>query len=385
MSRAAPLIYMVACEPSADQLGAALMTALTEETAGKVRFAGIGGARMIEAGLRSLFDPKELALLGIFEVLPAFHRVLARVDQTLADITMQNPDVLVTIDSWGFTGRIHQRLARSGSTVPRARYVAPQVWAWRPGRAKQLAKWIHHLMTLFPFEPPYFTRHGLPATWVGHPVVESGAGWGNEGAFRKRHEIAPDRRVLTVLPGSRNGEIDRLASVFGAALSELKSRGRDFTAVVPTVAGVSENVRAQVKSWTVPTLVVDSTELYDAAAASRAAIAASGTVSLELAMAGVPHVVAYRVNPLSALAFRMLRKTRYVNLVNVLLDREAVPELLQENCTPARIADAVIPLLEAGPSPENQKLAFREAITKLAPAGETPSRLAARTVLSLIK
>ena len=190
--RSGPVVYLVACEASADQLGAQLMTALSAETGGRVQFTGIGGPRMAAAGLCSLFDHQDLALLAIFEVIPAFRRVLARVAETVAHIQSVKPAVLVTIDSWGFTGRIHQRLSRMGSAIPRMRYVAPQVWAWRPGRAKQLARWIHHLMALLPFEPPYFTCHGLPTTWVGHPVVEGGAGKGDRRGFRDRHGIAPE-------------------------------------------------------------------------------------------------------------------------------------------------------------------------------------------------
>jgi len=378
------LIYLVACEPSADQLGAALMTALRAETKGQVLFAGIGGPRMVKAGLQSLFDPSELALLGIFEVLPAFRRVLARVSQTVAHIESMKPDVLVTIDSWGFTGRVHQRLARAGSRIPRMRYVAPQVWAWRPGRAKQLARWIHHLMTLFPFEPPYFTSQGLATTWVGHPVVESGAERGDGNAFRARHGIAPDVPILCVLPGSRRSEVSRLLPVFGQALAVLKQRAREFTVVIPTVDGVADYVRTGVQAWSVPTIVVDSTEMYDAFAASRGALAASGTVSLELAMASLPHIIAYRVNALSAWAFRLLRRTRYVNMVNILMERMAVPEMLQENCTPEKLCDALLPLLVDADTRALQQRAFQAAILKLSPPDARPSQGAARTILGVI-
>ena len=379
-----PLVYLVACEPSADLLGASLMRALVAETGGKVRFAGVGGPRMTEAGLASLFDPEELALLGIFEVVPALRRVLTRVAQTLAHIEATAPDGLVTIDSWGFTGRIHQRLTAAGSRLPRIRYVAPQVWAWRPGRARQLARWIHHLMALLPFEPDYFTRYGLPATWVGHPVVESGAGHGDGAAFRSRYGIAADIPVLAVLPGSRRAEVTRLLPVFGETLSRLKARQGPFAAVVPTVAAVAAEVRAVAASWTVPVTVVGNDEIYDVFAASRAAIAASGTVSLELAAAGVPHAIAYRVSRSSAMAFRLLRRSRYVNLVNVLLDRSAVPELLQEKCHADRIVAAMLPLINDEEARQKQKTAFGAAIAQLSPAGQSPSHLAAQTVLRIV-
>ncbi len=385
MTRRAPLIYLVACEPSADALGAQLMEALRVETEGRARFMGIGGARMTAAGLQSLFDPRELVLLGIFEVVPAYRRVLARVREAIDDITARNPDLLVTIDSWGFTGRIHERLAKAGNLIPRVRYVAPQVWAWRPGRAKQLSRWINHLLTLFPFEPPYFTPHGLATTWVGHPVVESASGRGDAGAFRMRHQIAPEATILSVLPGSRPGEVKRLLPVFRRTVELLAKQHSGLTTVIPTVGTVAELVRDGTSDWPCPLVIVNETEVYDAFAASRAALAASGTVSLELAMASVPHVIAYRVSALSAFVFRRLRKTRFANLVNVLLDRLAVPELLQEDCNPKSLAAAISQILLPGTVAETQRADFKEALAKLVPPDGSPSRLAARTVLKLIR
>jgi lipid-A-disaccharide synthase len=238
-------------------------------------------------------------------------------------------------------------------------------------------------MTLFPFEPAYFTPYGLSTTWVGHPVIESGAGQGDGAGFRARHSIAPDTPVLCVLPGSRRGEVNRLLPVFAGTLTLLKKHTDDIVAVVPTVPGVDEAVRTATASWPVRTIVVDSSEMYDAFAASRGAIAASGTVSLELAIAGLPHIIAYRVNALSAWAFRRLRQIRYVNMVNILLDRMAVPEMLQENCTPEKVAKALMPLLVEGDARGRQRRAFQAAILKLSPPDSRPSPSAARTVLGL--
>ncbi len=384
MTPDAPVVYIVACEPSADALGTQLMAGLRAETQGRVRFAGIGGPRMVAAGLTSLFDPRELALLGIFEVIPAYRRVLARVRETLDSIIATNPDVLVTIDSWGFTGRIHERLTKAGSAIPRVRYVAPHVWAWRPGRAKQLARWIHHVMTLFPFEPPLFQVHGLPSTWVGHPVIESGADKGDGAAFRTRHGFATDALLLCVLPGSRRGEVKRLLPVFAEAVEILGKKHGALEVVMPTVNTVADMVRDGVAGWQVPVKVIDNTEMYDAFAASRAAIAASGTITLELALAGVPHVIAYRINQLSAVVFRWLSRQRNANLINILLGREAVPELIQEDCTPALVAAKVSPYLYGEKDAGAQRADFREALAKLNP-GESPSRLAARTVLAMLR
>ncbi len=380
-----PLIYLIACEPSGDQLGAMLMTALREETAGQVRFAGVGGPLMTAQGLQSLFDVRDMALLGIFEVLPKAHMVLKRVKATLADIETQRPDILVTIDSWGFTGRIHERLTKRQSPIPRVRYVAPQVWAWRPARAKQLARWINHLMTLLPFEPPYFTKYGLPATWVGHPVMESGFGHGDGAAFRKRHGIAADRRVIGILPGSRRSEVTRLLPVFKDTIARLAQRYPNLHVVMPTVDTVAHEVYAAADGWSAPvTVVMEADQRRDAFAACDVALAASGTVSLELALAGVPHIIAYRVNALSYLIFKLFVRTRHVNLVNILVEHEAVPERLQARCRPEVLADDLGLLMRDEMRRVAQRADFSAALSKLLPGGERPSRRAAQTVLSLL-
>lgn len=382
----APLIYVVACEPSGDQIGALLMKALKTQTEGNLEFAGIGGPQMCAAGLNTLFDPKDLALLGIFEVLPKARLVFERVATTIADIEAKQPDILITIDSWGFTGRIHQRLARRGSAVPRVRYVAPQVWAWRPGRAKQLSRWIHHLLALLPFEPEYFTRHGLATTWVGHPVVESGFGRDDGAQFKKRHDIAPGQAVVGVLPGSRRGEVTRLLPVFSEAIKQLSLKHNGIHVVLPTIPGVSALVNAAARSWPIEgvTVVTGEAERREAFAAFDVALAASGTVSLELAAAQIPHVVAYKVNPLSALAFRYLAKTSRVNLVNIILDRDAVPERLQGQCYPELLANDLSFLLKDERTRSAQRADFAAALARLTPPGSQPSQKAASVILSLM-
>ncbi len=381
-----PLVYLIACEPSGDQLGAMLMAALNEETGGQVRFAGLGGPLMIARGLQGLFDVRELALIGIFEVLPKAHMVLKRVKTTLADIDLKQPDILVTIDSWGFTGRIHERLSKRQSPIPRVRYVAPQVWAWRPSRAKQLARWINHLLTLLPFEPPYFTKYGLPATWVGHPVMESGFGHGDGPAFRKRHGIAADRRVIGILPGSRRSEVTRLLPVFKETIARLAARYPDLHVVMPTVNTVAHEVYAAANDWGVPvTVVMESDQRRDAFAAFDVALAASGTVSLELALAGVPHVIAYKVNKLSYAVLKMFVRTRFANLVNILVEHEAVPERLQGKCRPEVLADDLTLLMRDEMRRVAQRADFSAALSKLLPGGERPSRRAAQTILSLLR
>jgi len=387
MSADSPLIYVVACEASGDQIGALMMRAIREEAEGRARFEGIGGPQMRGAGLVSLFDPKDLALLGIFEVLPKAGLVLARVKETLKDIESKQPDIIVTIDSWGFTGRIHQRLSNKGSQIPRVRYVAPQVWAWRPGRAKQLAHWINHLLTLLPFEPPYFTRHGLPATWVGHPVVEIGLDGGNAEAFRNRHNIRADETVIGLLPGSRMGEVARLLPTFLQAVEQAaRVQSLNLRLILPTVESMAATVRSILERSGVTNAIVliGGSERKDAFAACSAALAASGTVSLELAAASVPHVIAYKVNALSALAFRLLAKTSRVNLVNILLNKDAVPERLQSECRADVLAEDLKSLLQDDAIRSVQLADFHSALTQLAPEGTKPSHAAAKKILELI-
>lgn len=380
-----PLIYIIACEASGDQLGAMLIRALRDLTFGRVRFAGLGGHAMAQTGFESLFDVRDLALLGVFEVLPKARTVLQRVAETVRDIEEKRPDILVTIDSWGFTGRVHERLARKRSPIPRVRYVAPQVWAWRPKRAKQLSRWIHHLLALLPFEPPYFTVHGLPTTWVGHPVVEAGFDKGDGPHFRRLHGFSDDARVIGVLPGSRRSEVSRLLPIFKDAITLLAQRYGNIQVVIPTVPAVAEEVAQSAGTWAVPVVILEEANLRaDAFASFDVALAASGTVSLELAMARVPHVIAYRVNKMTAFLFRMLTKVRRVNLVNILLGHEAVPERLQGMCRAEVLAEDLAILLRDEPRRKAQRADFAAALSKLAPLGERPSRLAAKTILDLL-
>ncbi|MGE4064824.1 MAG: lipid-A-disaccharide synthase [Rhodospirillaceae bacterium] len=384
-SKDGPLIYIIACEASGDQLGALLIQALRDLTFGRARFAGLGGHQMARDGFQSLFDVRELALLGVFEVLPKARKVLQRVAETVRDIETRKPDMLLTIDSWGFTGRVHERLTKKKSPVLRVRYVAPQVWAWRPKRAKQLAKWIHHLLALLPFEPPYFTVHGLPTTWVGHPVVEAGFEQGNGSRFRRLHHISEATKIIGVLPGSRSSEVSRLLPVFKDAVSILSERYGNLHVVIPTVPAVAAQVAQHFRGWAAPVVILEEANIRaDAFAAFDVALAASGTVSLELAMARVPHVIAYRVNKMTALLFRMLTKLRRVNLVNILVGHEAVPERLQGMCRAEVLADDLAMLLRDEPRRAAQRADFAAALSKLTPPGERPSRLAARTILELL-
>jgi len=379
----APLIYLVAGEPSGDQLGARLMMALTELGGGQLRFAGVGGEQMAEQGLRSLFPLADIAVLGLLEVLPRAPRILRRIRETVADVERLRPAAVVTIDSWGFTGRVAGRLKAAGSRAPRIHYVAPMVWAWRPGRARHLADRLHHLLCLFPNEPPYFEAVGLPATHVGHAVVESGADRGDRPAFRRRHAIDPAAPLLCLLPGSRPGETGRLLPILDRTVRLLAPRHPGLRVVIPTVDTVAEQV-ARAAGPLAAVVVRGPSERYDAFAAADVALAASGTVALELALAGLPAVITYKLSPPSAWIGRRLLRVRYVSLVNILLDRAAVPEFLQERCRPELLAEAVSALLTDEVARAAQRDAGREALRRLGHGGPSPSARAARVILDIV-
>ena len=378
-------IFLVTGEPSGDALGGALIAALQQRTKGNLRIAGIGGEHMRERGLVSLAPLEDLAIGGVAEVLPRAPIILRWVREAVAAIRVLRPDAVVTIDSSGFTWRVAHRLRRCGETLPLIHYVAPMVWAWRAGRARRMARWYDHLMTLLPFEPPYFEQVGLSCCYVGHPVLESGADRGNADRFRATHGLAQDDLLITTLPGSRSGEVTRLLPIFGAALSRLESLIGRFRVVVPTVETVSAAVGKAVHRWPgAPIIVQRAQDKYDAFAASSAALAASGSVALELAMARLPMVVGYRLNPLTERILDRILRVRQVNLVNLLLERPLVSELLGPNCTPERLAAAIAELTRDERVRAAHRQGYDEVRRCLEAGGLSPSLRAADQVLEIV-
>jgi lipid-A-disaccharide synthase len=374
-----PLIYLIAGEQSGDILGGRLMRALMARSSG-IDFAGIGGEAMEAQGLTSLFPMRELALMGLLEVLPRLRLLRRRLNQTVADIQSRRPDVVVTIDSPGFTLRILRAIAPLG--LRRAHYVAPQVWAWRESRVRHYPGLWDRLLCLLPFEPAFFARHGLDARFVGHPVLESGADTGNADRFRTTHGIAADARILTVMPGSRRTEVARLLPLLRDTLRRLPD---PVVPVVPLAAPVLEAVRAGTGGWPIrPILVTGTQDKHDAFAASAAALTKSGTSTLELAMGDVPMVVTYRVNPLSAMLARRLIKVRYASLLNIIADREVVPELIQGDATAERLASVLTTLLRDPGLAAAQRAGSRAVLGTLAAPSGRPSEAAAEAVLELL-
>ena len=378
----APLIYLIAGEPSGDLLGGSLMEALKSETAGAVRFTGLGGARMQAQGLDSLFPIDELAVMGLLEVVPHIRRLLRRIEETVVDAAAAKPDALVTIDAPAFSLRVSRRLAGRGITL--IHYVAPSVWAWKPGRARKIAGFLDHLLALLPFEPPYFEVHGLATSFVGYPAIEEAGRKTDAKGFRGRHGIAGDAPVICALPGSRVGEVRRHAGLFAGTLARLAARHDGLTAIVPTLPSLRGLIERSVGDWPLPTIVVGPEDKYDAFAASDVALAASGTVSVELAVAQVPCVVTYRLNWLTALIAAIVLKTKYVSPVNIVLGRAAQPEFLQHRATPASLAKAISAYLDDPDARRAQAADCREALAQMGLGGEKPSTRAAKAILAAI-
>lgn len=378
------LIYLVAGETSGDILGARLMAALRKQ-APEVLFAGVGGVRMAEQGLDSLFPMDELSLMGLAEVLPHLPRLLGRLRQTADDIARRRPAAVVTIDAPGFNKRLLKRL--KPPLPARIHYVAPQHWGWRPSRAKKLPGLFDDMLCLLPFEPAFFEAYGVHGTFVGHPVVEEPPHPPDGAIIRERLGLEGVAPLLAVLPGSRRGEIDKLAPVLEEALGAIVQRHANAQAIVPVVPARAQLVREATASWPLPvTIFEDRPARFDAFAACDLAIHASGTVALELALAHVPCITIYKVNALTAAIVRRLIQVDHANLVNIIEKRVVVPELIQEDCTPQRIADQALALLADPTARERQSAGMARVMRTLGQGDpDTPSDRAAAVVLARMR
>lgn len=381
------LVYVVAGEASGDVLGARLVAAL-RATRPDLEFAGIGGPRMAAQGVPSLFDYRELALMGLLEVLPKIFRLKRLIADAIGDVAKRRPAVLVTVDSPGFTLRVARAAKASG--IPVVHYVAPQVWAWRPGRVVKLKEEVDRILCLLPFEPIFFEMAGVPVTFVGHPVLESGAGQGDAARFRAVHGLGAAERPVIVMPGSRRMEAQRLLPIFREALMLAAQRLPGLRPVLPVAPIVAEAVRAAAADWPAAPILVEGNEAkHDAFAAVAeshgAGLIKSGTSSLEMAMAGIPHVVAYRLNPITAAIAKRLVKVPHASLVNLLAEREVVPERIQGPCNPESLCEALLrPMLDPAVA-EAQRVGFGEALAKLRAPEGLPSEAAAIAVLRMLE
>jgi lipid-A-disaccharide synthase len=378
-------LMLVCGEPSGDLLGAQLMAGLKQASGGDVEITGVGGPAMSTEGLKSLYALDTTAVMGLREVVPRIPAILRRVREASDFALRTRPDAVVLIDSPDFTHRIAQRLKRIDPTIRTINYVAPQVWASRAYRARKMSRYFDLVLALLPFEAPFFERYGLHATFVGHPVIERTSRMTGGPEFRARHGIAADAPLLAVLPGSRTNEIRFLLPEFREAVARVAARVPGLETVIATVPHVAARVRERTQDWPTPLhLIEGDTEKYAAFDASDAALAASGTVTTELALAGTPMVVGYKVGWLTYVLALPLMNVRYMTLVNILLDREAVPEFLQSKCTPQNLANAVTALLTDKSSALHERADLDQAVAMLGKGSEAPSLRAARVILEFV-
>lgn len=379
-------VFITAGEPSGDILGARVMESLRRRAGGNIRFSGVGGPLMEAQGLRSLFPMRDLSVMGVAEVLPRLPLILRRIRQTAKAVSDMRPDVVVTVDSPDFSFRVARKIRAFVKTPPRMiHYVAPTVWAWRPERAKKVAGLYDGILCLFPMEPAYFEKEGMVAAFTGHPVVGTAAGHGDRAGFRADARISGDAPVLGLFFGSRVGELNRMGPLLRDAAIRIAESRRDLFIVAPTLPHLEPLVHNLLLG--VPCrkkIVTDPAQKWDAFAAMDAALATSGTVGLELAAAGVPHVIGYRLSALSWKIVRHKLKVRFAHLVNILLDRPAVPEFIQDDCRPAAMADEILRIMGDAAARDAQKDAFARVRTMLSGAGgENPADQAAGFILGL--
>ena len=377
-------LYVIAGEASGDALGAALLAGL-KSLRPALQVRGIGGPLMQAEGLHSLFPMEELSVMGLAEVLPKYAHLKRRIREAAADVLAAAPDALITIDSPDFVLRVARIVRAARPDLRTIHYVAPSVWAWRPGRAAKMAHVIDHVLALLPFEPPYMTAAGMTCDFVGHPVVSAPrASTAEAQAFRA--DLGGGGPLVLALPGSRRGEVARLAPVIGGVLDRVRAVHPQVQVVLPTLRSVAAMVEGLTADWPVRPRIIEASEAKRAAfAAADVAIAASGTVSLELAANAVPMVIAYDMHPVTMWLMQRMARVDTVTLVNLVSDTRVVPEFLGGRCTPDLIAPALLGLIGPGPARDAQRAAMRLTMERLGEGGDPPGLRAARSVLAAME
>lgn len=381
-----PLTLMLVCgEPSGDQLGAQLMAALKTLTHGNINIVGVGGEAMVAQGLQPLYGLDATAVMGLGEILPKVPEIFRRVRRAAEYAAETKPDAVILIDSPDFTHLIAKKLKKLAPRIPTINYVAPQVWATRAYRARTMAMYFDLVLALLPFEVPFFAKHGLKAVFVGHPAIERAKKMTGGDEFRARHGIAPDAKLLAVLPGSRTSEIHYLLRVYAETIRLLAPRVPGLVTAIPAVPHVAARIKEGTANWPVPlTIVEGEAEKFALFDAADAALATSGTVTTEVALSRTPMVAAYKVGSLTAAIYKRLIAVRFATLVNLLLDRMAVPEFIQERCRPDLLADAVGRLLTDGQAAAAQVADLDDAMKRMGQGGGEPSVRAAEAVLEFL-
>jgi lipid-A-disaccharide synthase len=375
-------VFLIATEESGDRLGANLMKVLRQRLGDGVRFEGVGGRAMAREGLESLFPIEELSIIGLAAVAKDLPKILGLIKETAIAVIEAAPDILVIIDSPDFTHRVARRVRAKDSRLPIVDYVSPSVWAWRPGRARAMVKYVDHVLALLPFEPEAYRRlRGPPCSYVGHPLTEQLSTLRPDAEEAARRAQSPP--VLLVLPGSRRSEIRHHMAVFGQAVARLQEQGTAFELVLPTMPHLQEAVVDAVKSWPVqPQVVIGEHEKRAKFRIAHAALAKSGTVTLELALAGVPMVTAYRTGSVEAWILRRAIKVNSVILANLVIGENVIPEFLQEDCTPEKLAAALADVLSDSDLRRKQLEAFGKIDGIMSTGDQPPSARAADIVLA---
>lgn len=378
-------IHLIATEESGDRLGSALMRELKQRFGDDVVFSGVGGSSMTREGLQSLFPIEQLSIIGLAAVLKKLPSILKLIARATEDVLRTKPDVLVIIDSPDFTQRVAKRVHKRDASIPIVNYVSPTVWAWRPGRAKAMRAYVDHVLALLPFEPDAHRRlGGPPCTYVGHPLIEQIDTLQPNTEEQARRDGKPP--VLLVLPGSRRSEIRHHMETFGATLDLLQKRGTDFELILPTMPHLVDGISEAVKAWPVqPRIVIGETEKRAAFRSAHAAFAKSGTVTLELALSGVPMVTAYKAGSVEAWIIRRRITSSSVILANLVIGENVIPEFIQEDCTPANLAASLQEVLADTPMRRRQVEAMARLDAIMGIGQASPSRIAADVVAAHIR
>lgn len=385
MSSDARTIFLIATEESGDRLGASLMRELRARLGENVRFEGVGGRAMAEAGLVSRFPIEELSIVGLAAVAKQLRSILRRIRETVDAVIAAKPDMLVIIDSPDFTHRVARRVRARASQIPIVDYVSPQVWAWRPGRARTMRGYIDHVLAILPFEPDALRRlDGPPCTFVGHPLTEQLGSLRPNPVEQSRRDEAPP--ILLVLPGSRRSEIGHHMAVFGETLGQLQAQGLTFEAVLPTMPHLEGIIARELETWPVrPRVVVGEEAKRAAFRVAHAAFAKSGTVTLELALAQVPMVTAYRAGAVEAWIVRRRITSSSVILANLVIGENVIPEFIQEECTALKLTPALRDVLTDTPMRRRQQVAFVRIDDIMSTGALSPSERAADVVIGLLR
>ncbi|HEX8232233.1 MAG TPA: lipid-A-disaccharide synthase [Caulobacteraceae bacterium] len=379
-------VLITAVEASGDALGAALMRELTRRLPEETTFIGVGGPQMQAEGLASLFDISELSVMGFLEGLLAYRRAQRRAAEIAGLARREQPDVAVLIDSWGFSYLTAKALRRALPDLPLVKYVAPQVWATRPGRAQTVAALFDHLLSIIPFDQPYFADLPIQTTFVGNPALSRDFSGADGEGLRARLGIAPDSPVLLVLPGSRPGEIKRVMPALEDAARRLKGERPALEVIIPVAPTVAEAVKVRAAQLPFQAhVVLGGADKHAAMAAATAALACSGTVTTELAMAGCPMVVAYKLSPLTAVIARRIVRVPYASLINIAAGEAVAPEFIQEDCTGPRLAAAVGPLLDNPALRAAQTAAQNRALDRLGRGGPDPAERSAQVIEAILR